>query len=72
MSTKWLTTRMAAEASHHSISEIQRALAKGELVGHRATERADWRITEADLNAWVRGERPGQRITAGRKKRRVA
>lgn len=70
--TTWLTTRMAAEASHHDLSEIQRALASGALVGYRQQTpkgRGHWRIDARDLDAWVRGERPGQRITAGRKKR---
>lgn len=70
--TTWLTTRLAAEASKHDISEVQRALANGELVGYRSGRRGHWRIDSRDLDAWVRGERPGRRITAGRKKRRVA
>lgn len=70
--TTWLTTRLAAEASRHHISEIQKALEAGELVGYRNGPRGHWRIDSRDLDAWVRGERPGRRITAGRKKRRIA
>lgn len=64
--TTWHTTRTAAEHAHAHIREIQRAIANGDLPGERRGEHGHWRIEERLLDMWIRGEKPGQRITTGK------
>ncbi len=58
MTTRWLNPTQAAEHSGYGIDVIYDALRAGELRGYRRSDRGRWRISEHDVDAWVRGEEP--------------
>lgn len=47
----------AAYAGCHE-KTVLRALRRGELVGYQRNANCSWRIYQADLDAWIRGETP--------------
>lgn len=50
-------TAAAAFADCHP-KTLLRALRRGELRGYQRGQNCKWRIFQADLEAWVRGEEP--------------
>ena len=56
--TAWLTRAAAAEYCSCSTSTIQRWVADGRLIEHRATPTAHPRYRLADLDAAITGKRP--------------
>jgi excisionase family DNA binding protein len=49
------TVAEVAERVHVSTDTIKRALKAGFLKGFRVGARGDWRIDEAELDAWIAG-----------------
>lgn len=58
MTTRWLNVPQAAEHAGYGPDVIYDGLRSGELRGYRRSDRGRWRISQEDLDAWVRGEEP--------------
>jgi excisionase family DNA binding protein len=52
---RWYTTAEVADLLRVHPRTIQRAILDGELRGIKLSNRAGWRISEADLQAWLAG-----------------
>lgn len=54
----YLTAKEVAERERVSLDMVKRALKRGLLRGHQVGARGDWRIAEADCQAWVAAGAP--------------
>lgn len=73
----WLTTAEAAAHVRHNAHELRRMAEAHEVTAYKrcACEgpcRHQWRFDLADLDAWVRGEKPTRGPVTTRPRRRVS
>ena len=61
--TVYTVATAATYASRHP-KTVLRALRREELVGYQRDVNCGWRIYQADLDAWIRGETPKRRRTS--------
>ncbi|MGW4114787.1 helix-turn-helix domain-containing protein [Actinosynnema sp. NPDC004786] len=59
------SVKTAAERAIRHEKTILRALRNGDLIGHQNERGGPWRIFENDLDAWIKGRRPGTRRRRG-------
>lgn len=60
---RWLTPYEVADYTQHHYQTVLHAMRSGELRATQRCKRGSWRAEIADVDAWLRGERPLARVT---------
>lgn len=62
LDSPWLTVAEVAQYARSSKSEVLAALAAEDLRGSQLRTNGRWRIHREDVDAWLLGEQPPERI----------